>query len=275
MKTLFLLVFLSLTLFSVLQITAVDAQQYAVYIREDGSVEGTDKIVRNGDVYTLTDDISGGIKVERNSTIIDGAGYTLQGNGVEGWGVDLDTLSPNLRVLNVTVKNFRILNFGAGVRAVNNNTIVGNYIEGCIAGIDIIGGPEKNIVKNNTLVNNGNPISIAYSKGVHVITYNNIINGTTIIVWLSPEPSVIMNYWGNYNGTDANGDGIGDTLYRYINTAYAKYLDKKPLMEPAEVPILIPEFSSWISVFVALTSVLVVAFYRNALCKSKRGLSFL
>jgi len=32
-----------------------------IYIRADGSVEGTDKIQRNGDVYTLTGDISSGI----------------------------------------------------------------------------------------------------------------------------------------------------------------------------------------------------------------------
>ena len=225
-----------------------------IYIRADGKIEGTTKILRDGDTYTLTGDIYGGIKVERNSTVMDGAGFTLYGNGVEGWGVDLASLSPSLRVLNVTVKNFRILNFGAGIRTVNNNTIIGNYIAGCIAGIDIIGGSDKNIIKNNTLENNSNPISIAYSEGIHIITNNNIINGTTIIVWLSLQPNVYMNYWSDYNGTDSNGDGIGDTSY----ILYENNTDNYPLMEPVDIST-IPEFSLWFLLIVGFFAVSLIS----------------
>ena len=52
-----------------------------IYIKADGSVEGTDKIHRDGDVYTFTADIQGfePIIVERDSIVIDGAGYSVRG----------------------------------------------------------------------------------------------------------------------------------------------------------------------------------------------------
>ncbi|UCC57850.1 MAG: right-handed parallel beta-helix repeat-containing protein [Candidatus Bathyarchaeum sp.] len=259
-------IILSLALVSLSGIRAVKAK-YAVYIRVDGSVEGTDKIQRDGDVYTLTGDISGGIKVERNFTIIDGTGFTLQGSG-EGKGIDLSIYSPSSpRIFNVTVKNLQIKNFGTGIRTVNNNTIIGNYIAGCIAGIEIAGG-SNNLIKNNTIANNSNGILIAYSGGNHVITHNNMINNVAptnnvIIVWLSPKPSVYMNYWSDYNGTDADGDGIGDRPYMYINTDYAKYSDGQPLMEP--VPV-IPEFPSWTPLLLTLVILAVaVAIYKRRL----------
>jgi len=46
------------------------------YIREDGSVEGTNNILRNKDIYTLTGNISAGIGFKKSNIVIDGAGYT-------------------------------------------------------------------------------------------------------------------------------------------------------------------------------------------------------
>jgi parallel beta-helix repeat protein len=220
-----------------------------IYIRADGSVEGTDKIQRDGDVYTLTGDIAGGITVQRNFTVIDGAGYTLQGNGY-GTGVNIRWCG--------TVQNLQIRNFAYGISAVYDNTIIRNYIANCDAGIWIIGG-SNNTIKNNTLVNNTNPISISYSsRGGHVITENSIINGTTIIVWMAPQPTVDRNYWSDYNGTDSDGDGIGDTPHIRIVGDETVYIDYHPLMEP--VPV-IPEFPSWIILPLFLTASLVAIFY--------------
>ena len=83
---------LSVVLVSLPEIRIVKADD-EIYIRADGTVYGTDKIQRDGDVYTFTDDIgtdewSYGIIVERDNIVIDGVGYTLQGNG-SGIGIDI------------------------------------------------------------------------------------------------------------------------------------------------------------------------------------------
>jgi hypothetical protein len=105
-----------------------------------------------------------------------------------------------------------------------------------------MGYPNDVIIENNTFVGTSNTISIAYSNGSHINTRNSFILGTTIIVWLSPQIDVYMNYWNPYQETDSDGDGIGDFPYVYIATDYANYSDNQPLMEP--VPV-IPEFPSW------------------------------
>ena len=52
-------------------------------IKPDGSVEpSTNLLERNGTTYTFKDDIFGTIWVQTNNIIIDGAGHTLQGNGI-------------------------------------------------------------------------------------------------------------------------------------------------------------------------------------------------
>ncbi len=69
-----------------------------IVIEADGRVSGTDKIVRNGDTYTFVGNVSGtktvqgsfqgnmscALAVYRSNIIIDGAGFTLQGNNVTG-----------------------------------------------------------------------------------------------------------------------------------------------------------------------------------------------
>jgi hypothetical protein len=250
------------------EIEWVKAQE-TIYIRADGSVEGTDRIQRNGDIYTLIGNISGGIKVQKSNIVLNGAGFTVQGKGeVSRRGIDLsndrgsDPSRPEIS--NVTVKQVRILNFDRGIENVNtnNNTIIGNYIADCFTGINVGGRPNDFLIKNNTFVNSVNPISIAYSGGVQVITENSFIDGNFIIVWLSSEPDVDRNYWSDYNGTDADGDGIGDTPYIYGGDQETKYIDEHPLMEP--VPV-IPEFPSWIILFLLFSGCLVVIVFRKGL----------
>jgi hypothetical protein len=62
---------------SIPQIEVVKAES-TVYIRADGSVEGTDKILQDGNVYAFTENINGSVVVERDNIVIDGAGFILQ-----------------------------------------------------------------------------------------------------------------------------------------------------------------------------------------------------
>ncbi|MDH5779210.1 MAG: hypothetical protein OEZ29_01285, partial [Candidatus Bathyarchaeota archaeon] len=97
MLTLLFVGILSLT-FGIQPVKAIGT----IYIRADGSIEGTTDIMTVDNVtYTFTDNINGSIVIERDNIVVDGAGYTLQGTG-SGYGIELSYRS------NVTIKNMEI-----------------------------------------------------------------------------------------------------------------------------------------------------------------------
>ena len=96
------LLFLSVVMVSFPQIEEAKAQD-TIYIRSDGSIEGTDRIQRGGNVYSFTSDIHESIIVERENIVIDGVGYLLQGNNTE-YGIKLESSG-------VTIKNMQISRF--------------------------------------------------------------------------------------------------------------------------------------------------------------------
>ena len=118
-KTLALILLAILSLALVLTLEKGKAQSSngdsTIRIRSDGTVEGTDKIQRNGNVYTLTDNLNSQansdeafIFLERDNIILDGAGYSVQG---KGYG----TAIYMLRRQSVTIKNFNIIGFETGI----------------------------------------------------------------------------------------------------------------------------------------------------------------
>ena len=146
----------------------------------------------------------------------------------------------------------------------SNNTIVKNNISSNIEGIDFYSASTyNNYIKNNNLTANTGH-AIFFNGGVvnhtiiqNIIAYNRIGIGNDLPYWNctiysnifieNSENLQIMgvkaawdkggvgNYWSNYNGTDANSDGIGDTPY----IIDANNIDHYPLMKPvavAEIP---------------------------------------
>ena len=69
----------------------VSAQSTAgAILNSDGSITWSSLIERNGDVYTLTGNISGGLQIQKTGITINGAGFALIGDG-NGRGIDLSS----------------------------------------------------------------------------------------------------------------------------------------------------------------------------------------
>ncbi|XHH09240.1 MAG: nitrous oxide reductase family maturation protein NosD [Candidatus Bathyarchaeia archaeon] len=156
-----------------------------IRITPEGTVEGTDKISQNGNTYTLTGDINGGVEdgavyisIERDDVVLDGAGKTVQGtNG--GTAIGIYGRS------DVTIKNLRIVNFGTGIELytysldsntiASNNRIIDNYFETKYWAIDLRG--VKGLVSGNTFVSKSSIYGVAFSANETSFTDNVFKNG--------------------------------------------------------------------------------------------------
>ena len=167
-----LLLILSLFLVSFPQIVIVNAQSNTIYVRADGTVEGTDKIQRSGNVYVFADNINGSIIVEKNNVAIDGANYFLQGDGSES-GIRLYDDSTG-----ITIRNLRIMNFGVGIVLSNASytTIDTNIIVDTSEGIRITGGFNNKIIGNTIANNSGNGVGVWFNTRYNNISANLIKN---------------------------------------------------------------------------------------------------
>ncbi|MGA2682327.1 MAG: NosD domain-containing protein [Candidatus Bathyarchaeia archaeon] len=248
-KKMIVIAFLFLALTSmVILVKPVSSQATlsTITILRDGSISpATAAIQRSGNTYTFTDDIYAAINVLRSNIILDGAGYTLRGpfngNSTDIWvvgtgpdpsmayytiGVDLG----NKSVCGVTVENLNVENFSIGMYIwTKNNTVVGNAFSGCIVGL-LMSGSNSTITRNyvsgnieglffgfNSPSGQFPPDMVVYQNA---FMKNNIqISGCQCKSYnMSETPhdwdkGKIGNYWSDYNGTDANHDGIGDTPY--------------------------------------------------------------
>jgi parallel beta-helix repeat protein len=114
-----------------------------------------------------------------------------------------------------------------------NATITGNWVANCREGIRI--DADFNHVIGNTVMNCTTfSICVRGSSTNNTVYHNNFINNAKQVnqtgintVWDDGYPSG-GNYWSDYNGTDSNGDGIGDTPY--VIDEYNR--DNYPLMHP-------------------------------------------
>jgi peptidylprolyl isomerase len=97
-----------------------------------------------------------------------------------------------------------------------SNTIFGNNItSNTISGIELWEWDSaNNSIVGNTIANNSNGIVTAHSS-YNSVYHNNFVNNTyqvpfgSLNVW---DNGCEGNYWSNYNGTDLDNDGVGDTL---------------------------------------------------------------
>jgi len=142
-----------------------------IYIRTDGSIEGTTDISTVDSVtYTFTDNIfNQSIVVERSNIMIDGAGFTVQGTG-SGDGIKLSMLGYS----NVTLKNIKVTNFYMGIVLIysHNNTLIGNTATNNTFGIHLFSSVFNNLSDNIASSNTVRGIFLDYFCDDNVLSGN-------------------------------------------------------------------------------------------------------
>jgi len=249
-------IFLSLLLISMLtsafNVLPVKAAMAAVYIMADGSIDpSTAPIQRNGNIYTLTDNITSdydGIWIQRSNVVLDGAGYTAQrSEGKVGGGSGIYLQGRN----NVTIMNVEITHFSIGIEItgsshdnVSGNIITANNDYGIWLDSSSNNNIENNIVASNGQLNQtmGDGIMLGSSSGNNVsgnyvtangrmgiwlsdsssnrISGNNITDNGYSGIWLSfrcPNNAIVGN---NITGNGGHGIELYDTSYTSISGNY-------------------------------------------------------
>jgi len=179
--------------FSIWEFISINVIPYGtIYIRANGSVEGTDKITSTDNVtYTFTGDINGSIVVERDNIVIDGAGHmeqgTFQGSGNIP-GIDLSNRN------NVTIKNTIIQKFYDSIHIYDssNNMIIGNNITNNFIGILLMGWSSNNSMSGNNVTDNNNGIYLGSSSNHNSVSENTFFNDG-LTVWNSYGNVVVDN----------------------------------------------------------------------------------
>jgi len=171
-----------------------------------------------------------------NNTITDNAvSYNREGIGLWGSGSN-----------NITNNNASKNYHGLYLDDSSNNTIINNKASTNGNGICLEGSSNNTLFNNNASNNYWCGILIEHSSN-NSIYLNNFINDTHNVcpygssnIWNSTSKITYTykgdtymnytgNYWNNYNGTDTNSDGIGDTPYSIDSDK-----DIYPLMAPLE-----------------------------------------
>jgi len=172
-----------------------------IYIKADGSVdpEGT-PILRDGDLYTFTNDIFDEIIVEKDNIVIDGAGYTVQGKGSGIGGSNGINMSYRN---NVTLKNVEVTNSIHGIRLYfsGNNTLANITASNNFIGINLDHSKNNTLTDNNASNNEGG-IFLVESSSNNNITGNNASNNVEGILVRSSSNN---NITGNNAANSAEG----------------------------------------------------------------------
>ncbi|KON32673.1 hypothetical protein AC477_02625 [miscellaneous Crenarchaeota group-1 archaeon SG8-32-1] len=148
----------------------------------------------------------------------------------------------------------------------SNNTLSDNQIRNNKNGILIESASNMKILGNIIKSNSGWGLILNYlgynSFSNNTIYHNDFFNNQQVLYDDDDEPARDIwnngeegNYWSDYNGTDNDGDGIGDTPY-IINE---ENQDNYPLMNQLDIGI-IPEFPSWtiLPIFLSVTFFVIV-----------------
>jgi len=184
--------------------------------------------------------------------IIDGTrGFAVSGH-FSSFGIFVHNGS-NVLLTNNTIINTRhpgvfVSTVGINIVGGSSNKVIGNNLENNSDGLSFSHTQDNIITENNVTANHGWFLEFTWGISFFDASNNLIFNNNFIdnyndlgnYAQVGSEDSINMwdngkigNYWSDYDGTDANGDGTGDTPYEVDS----KNTDRHPLIKPSNISV--------------------------------------
>jgi len=238
-------IFLVSIVFQLNQDLQVRAEGATLEVKADGSADYTniqdaiDNASPGDTVYVHEGKYFENIVIDKSISLI---GENIENTIINGQGLDtvisLDLHSNYTKISGFTIQNAGYNWYRAGIDVNSDNNIIsGNLIQSQRFGITLDFWAHNCRIFNNTFTGNSYGVKIySTAPNNNIIYRNNFIENyihgfdDSKGIW---DYNGEGNYWDDYNGTDNDGDGIGDTPY-YISGASTQ--DNNPLMEPVNTP---------------------------------------
>lgn len=199
----------------------------AIIIGADGSIEGDNSIVQDGNIYTLTENIivsrdagiiNAGITILKDNVVLDGAGYSLTAHGgYIDMGIDLTQRK------NVTIKNLDINSFvhSFWLSESSSNTIINNSIiapsdDSYQTGFWVRQSPNNNLSANN--ITGFKEYGMLVENSPNNIILGNIFTGNKVDLHLSQSENNILRN-NQFNSNSNNFQVRISSIFQDIDTS--------------------------------------------------------